>query len=650
MIKKILRSDKGSYSVYLIFFCITTVLLVRWSLDSMSSLSIDLAHHYALVARLSDSWFIPYAGDSSLSEMNYYPRSSHLLAVVIGKIFGSPLMGIHVTTLISIIFVWMSVITIVWSMPKKAAIFVGVALSSILLINHYYPHFDLHGGEVDPHFFFAQLVAQAFVLMVIALTLHVDSVKLKRPLRDLLLILAIYITVGIHLLPALELLCFFIALLGIELYQKLSSEKNKWLTLGTTLTVIATASTVLFLHPAFARMRQISLHNGGLEIQYFSGPHAFLLYSSLIAAGSSLLIRTWFSMGQTDLAQRYRAIKYIGLYGLAVSGLCMAQVLALYLGYGSEYAVKKYIFALNTVCFIEVALFAFLIARKFKPTLMLEHQKQTQNHITYVLPSLLTAIAYFCTFPSHHLFRTSEVVPIERQLYSLKNRFHSTTSGKFDFVYDIKNLHPNLIYMFSTGVFKAPRALTLSPKVTDWNYVASIITSEKSTYDLDLACRRAAPENALVVLDGSCVSRQLGVAPTISFTNLNKSNPCTYEGLSVAEDFGTWTESKVVRIRCPLPANKEKPIQQIEIDSFGFIVQNSIQRVNANIKTYPPIEYRFDKAQPAQLIVLEFPKELTKETEIQIELALPDAISGKQLNISTDTRKLGVAIKSITFK
>lgn len=647
MIRHLLRSHKVSITVQFLLILMTAAGLVIWSYDSLSSLSIDLAHHYALTARLSDSWIIPYAGDASLAEMNFYPRSSHLIAALIGKITHSPFWGMHITALLSVFLVWSSIAYILSSLPKKPRIVVYITSGLLLLINHYFLQFDLHASEIDVNYFFAQLVAQAFILIVLALTLRFDNTETKKGWRNCFLILAIYIAVGIHLLPALELLCFYIALLGSEFYQQWHSNKNKWLSGSHAAGYTLAASAALFLHPAFARMRQISLHNGELHVQHISATSTYLIYSSIIFISSCLLCRIWFLLREAGSADRFKAVKYIGLYGMAVSGLCMAQVLALCLGLGSEYAVKKYVFGLNTVSLIEAAVFTFLVIHQLHPRLMCDNDKKILAYVSPLLPSLFTTIAFFCVFPSHHLFSASDVARTERQLLDRRKLFSSQIPGKFDFVYAIVKSDAHLAYMFSTGLFQAPRVLALSADVADWNYVASIFTSAGSAYDIDVNCRRAAPENSLVVLDGSCLSKKLGIANTINFTSLNKNNPCTAQGLSVAEDFGTWTESNSVHIRCPLPVNGQQ-IKQIEIDASGFLVQKITQRVALTIDGKTTTNYLFDDSHSRHVMVLDLPEKPGKDA--MIDLVLPDAVSGKKLGVSNDVRQLGIAIKSITFK
>ena len=86
----------------------------------------------------------------------------------------------------------------------------------------------------------------------------------------------------------------------------------------------------------------------------------------------------------------------------------------------------------------------------------------------------------------------------------------------------------------------------------------------------------------------------------------------------------------------------------MEIDTSGFLDHVPEQRVTVNIKGEQPVEYHYDIQQPTHLIKLNLPPNLGKE--VKIDFLLPNASSPKHLGLSEDTRELGIAIKSVSFK
>ncbi len=641
-----------AHSLQMVLLLIAATFLIEMNIDSMWSTSTDLAHHYALTARLYEFWNIPYLGDTSLGEMNSYPRISHLLAAVVGRVFSSAILGIQVTTLLAMTLIWSSLIYIVLSLPPKKGFVAAFILSAILWVNYRYLHFELHTNEVIDNFFYAQLVAQAFVIFIVALTLYFDR-RYARPIqRYLLLVAAIYFAVGIHLLPALELLCFFIALVAIEQYQQVLSNKFNWRLTGFNTFLILIACTALALHPSFSTMRDLSKNNGGISAHFINGMNSFLAYSTIHVISSILVLRSWLLLGQDKRAHRLIALKYIGLYGLAVSALCLLQVIALKLGHGSEYAVKKHIFALNTTFLIELVMLAVLIIYKYKPNFFIDHSKTFDGVYNYLLAPFLLFIAFFCTTPVKASIDVSNLVTLEHQLLLRHDLFITSTAGKSDYVYDIVNFPPQVAYMMSIGVLKAPRSaspdFTLSGWwITDWNNVGTLVTSEHSSIDQDPGCHRAAPVRSLVMLDGACLAKSRRNRRVLGFTSKDGPSICVSEGLSNAEDFGTWTDHSSVHLRCPVPVINGKVPSKLQIDSIGFLDHLPAQRVIAGIKGEAAIEYRFDANHPSQLIVMTLPKDVGNE--VQIDFSLPDAISPEQLGLNNDTRKLGIAIKNIEY-
>lgn len=72
-------------------------------MDSIWPGSPDLAHHYALVARIAEHWILPATFDQTLGEMNFYPRYSHIAPALAGSLFGSPLIGLKLVSLIAVL-------------------------------------------------------------------------------------------------------------------------------------------------------------------------------------------------------------------------------------------------------------------------------------------------------------------------------------------------------------------------------------------------------------------------------------------------------------------------------------------------------------------------------------------------------------------
>ena len=496
---------------------LTAASLLVWSLDSLWGTSTDLAHHYALVARLSELWSMPYSGNPTLGEMNYYPRSSHIMAAIMGRVLGSVLLGMQFVTQLSIVVLWASLVAMVLSVPKKSRWIAALWLSAALWLNHRYLRFELHADEVIENFFYAQLVAQAFVMLVVAFSLGWERKGVQPTLRYALLVAGIYLAAGMHLLPALELLCFFAALVAVDLYQKGILRTRDWRAALVPVLLLLAATAALLMHPSFAAMSGISNNNGSITARTMQSVGAFMAYSGLHLVFSAGLLLLWLRLDPVKRAPQWLALKYLALFGLVISGLCLMQALALQLGHGSEYSVKKYIFALNTSLLIELVLFVTLLASRWWPAGRVNHAPKPGTTLADLLPPALTAAAFMWVTPATAPLDTSNLVALEHQLQLQRDLLLPNLPGKFNYLAQIDGLPASVNYMMSIGVLKSPRSphpdlATPNWWVSDWHQVATLVTSQNSTLDQDPACRRAAPVNALVMLDGACLARRLSAA------------------------------------------------------------------------------------------------------------------------------------------
>lgn len=642
-------TSKPLRNMRLLLLFLTSFVWIISSIDAIWSLSIDLAHHYALVARLTELWTVPYSGDLSLGEMNYYPRLSHVAAAVMGRLLCSAVLGMQTITVIAIVVLWASLIFILLSLPAKARLLAALGVCALLWLNRQYFHLDMHAGEVVTNFFYAQLVAQAFIVVMVAVSIHLEHIGFNPLLRYGLLGTAVYVAAAIHLLPALELLFVLAVLMAAELLCQVRAG-----TIGRASAVLAylwvpAVGTALYLHPSMAVMSSLSNNDGGI-----TGPirsmSVLLAYSMVHLVGSACVLVAWFCLTPRQTRRQWLGLKYIGLYGLAAAGLCLMQLLALKLGHGSEYAAKKYVFALNTTALLEmVMLLAWVVYRRTPDEPQGPSPNLAQGLACVLAPALLL-VSLYCVTPAQSRIQTASLVKLEQQLLLRRDLYLPSRPGKYDYLHGINNLHPIMTYMMSIGVLKAPRLTTqlVAPGSWKWGAVGTLITSENGEFDQNPACRRTAPSSGLVMLDGACLDQHPPSRRIIDFSVFHAPTPCVMQGWSDAEDFGTWTSDAKANLRCPMPKGLPDAQRIVVIDAVGFLTKVPAQRLFISIAGQPPINYRFDSAHPGHLIQLKLPPDASQE--IQINFSLPDAKSPYDLGLSEDRRKLGLYIRTLEFK
>jgi len=630
-------------------------LLLCASVDAIWSGSGDFAHHYALVARIAQFWQLPPGVDPSLGEMNYYPRGGHILAAIIGTPLHSPLLGMHLTGLLSAFGVWAALAAILLTLPRRSAAAAAAILAALLIVNRFGLRLDLHGGEVVGNYFFSQLVAQSLSAAALLAALLMERRQLAPLLRHGFLIGAIYLLAGVHLLPPSQLLGFLLALIGLDLLLAARSAGAwRWRTAAPAAGAMLLAVLLLYSHPSFRAMKELSLNNGELHIRHFPGMGSIFAYCLLLLATSALLLARWIRLDQWGKSARFLAFKYFALYGMAVAGMCLTQLLALKMGHGSEYAVKKHMFTLNSLFLIQLALLA---VGRFQARLRADAAPDARPagalHAYLLLP-LLASTAFLCLKPSNKLIDASDAVALEQQLTLRRDLVLTKTPGKYVYVLDFEGMPPMISYLMTIGVFGTPRTnnsmdVFMGQPLTESELVGTVLASPRSFYGKLDACRRPGNNDLIAILDGACVIQELHAEREVIGLASDDGPPnCVLQGFSGAEGGGRWTDQRQAALKCPVPHLGGVPARSAQLETTAFLNERvPAQRLSLALAGQPAVEYRYDAAQPSRQIALALP---AGADWLEVRLTLPDAVSPKQIGLSGDSRQLGLLIKNIRFK
>lgn len=471
--------------------------------------SVDLAHHYALVLRMVEYGNGAFPFDLSLGEMNTYPRLSHQAAALAAGVAGSPLLGMQLVAVLSLVVVWTGLMWLVASLPPRMANRTALVLVVLLAWNHFKFRLSLHGGEVIGGFFYAQLVGQAGFVMALLASMFLERREAPAWLRHGLLVPAIYLLTGIHLLPALFLLMMMGWLVVADtVVQWRLRQPGLAVRSAVGAGLLLCALGVLVSHPGFATMREISKHNGGMSVRHLENLAALVSLGVVVAAGSAGVLLFWLRRQQE---RAWLPLKYLGVFGLSVSCLALAQAVALKLGFASDYALRKYAFALATMALILLALLPGLLDRRVRDAAPVPRRAAI---IDCGLPALLVVVASLSVAWQPARFETSALVALERQVLALEQRMGPPPQGKFDYVIGVADLPAVIAYMYSIAELRIPRAqnpnaasLLFEHSIADWSQVGRVITSESGVYDRYPDCRTGVAQGSLVALDGACLQR-----------------------------------------------------------------------------------------------------------------------------------------------
>jgi hypothetical protein len=469
-----------------------------------SSFSVDLAHHYVLVANIYEHWELPI--DNPLKDIPY----AHIFAAISGTFLGSPLAGIQFSVLVSLLALWSALAFAFQSLPNRGFCLSAFLLLVLLLLNDFV-QLGVHGREIVGNFFFPQLVAQAVSLLALVLSLYSEKAETNQWLIYLFLAACILFIEKIHLLPSIELLGFFVLLIVFDSFFFIRKTRAQFLALPFSIILLTLAA--LISNPAFETMRAISHNNGGIMVKHIAGLKSLATFCIVVAVLSVFLVIKWLKINSAESKRNTLLLKYIGLYGLSVSGLCLLQICLLSIGEGSEYACKKYGFALNTLLLIDLSLLGSVF---FKP---LWFQEETNNSPALIVkicqtifPSTLLLFVFFTVLPQ----KTASVSSIASLIHSVEayrdTLIEKSSPGRFNYAIGLSEFGGTVDAMISRAILKVEDEnvmdILLQKPFSKPERIGYLITLEGKLWDISI-CRKHVSPDSLVLLDGTCVLAHL---------------------------------------------------------------------------------------------------------------------------------------------
>jgi hypothetical protein len=639
------KVQKTHFPSYVLIVLLVAILFMVGNADSVWSASVDLAHHYALVFRLGETWHL-VPNDPTLLEMNVYPRLSHVIAALAGTVFGSPFLGMHLVTLGALVLLWASCLALLYAAPGRNGALAALALAVMVYVNHGY--LRVHGAEIAPNYFFSQLVAQALGFLVIVLAIRIEA-HWNRNYVYAFFLACIWVLTDVHLLPALELLGLFAGLLLLDLLRGSGAGAERKRALAVALAFLAAGIGAVVLHPAFAAMRSISENNGELILGRLE-PVWTIAVLCLIVLGSTVpLLLAWWRAPQANAMY-----KYLALYGAAIAGLCLLQMALRAFNLGSDYAVKKYAFGLASFLFLRVALWVGDMAGAFlagQPGVATAIHGEPVRTIVFGLALLVILARAWSIAPK---IDTSDIVAAERQLITVRDSALSAPSaGKSNLVLDIAQLPPTVNYMFSLAITRTPREVAgqdffAGNKLGPWERYGVIVSSRsQSRYSGAEGCA-SNPAGPLALLDPACLAtaqREAVVCKgSFDFSAKGRIDQTMLTGFSGPEPDFRWTEGRQASFTCK--AAQKHRLAKLSLSPF-LTPALLRQRVSITVNGAPPVTLELTSS-AVNVVELLLP-EVAPGQPLTFKIDLPDAKSPQALGLSGDSRELGVAVRSLSF-
>jgi hypothetical protein len=500
-----------------LFLIASCAIVVSHFFGSLYTQGIDLSLHYALVARIAERGPLPITGDPSLGELNFYPRYAHRLGAIVGNLFGSPLMGMQMIAVLSLAVLWAGFGFIFLSLPRRLLWWAAGGLAILFVLNRFWIHAEIFGYEVVINYYYPQLVAQAIAIGTLAAALWLERAQ-RSPIPSYLVLgAAAPLLPQFHLLPAVEVLASGFLLVAANAVAGWGERRRSVLLFGP---LIMLASLILMvLSPGFRTMVGLSENNGLLLLRYIPDLTSLVVLCVVVVAVSVLLLWHWLKMGEEATRLNAQALKYVGAFGLAAAGLCLTQIVMLKLGYGSEYACRKYAFALITSLLLDLPLVGLTSIRRLRagfasgasaPTGMTATLARSLFAGAFVLGSCFAVLPS----PSDRVGAVADIEQAERFAVEYRAPFGADRSTRYDYALGIHGKDRGYDYLITIGVLRTPRGhdaeeFLFEKPLSQPRKVGRIFTTVGSSpWDIP-ECRQLVTPDGFVILDGQCVLAQV---------------------------------------------------------------------------------------------------------------------------------------------
>ncbi|CAN7247128.1 hypothetical protein LJR230_000910 [Trinickia sp. LjRoot230] len=641
------------------FVLITAVLLPLISSDRIWSSSVDLAHHYALVERLLEPGGVGSTPDLTLGEMQFYPRVGHLIATVVASVLGSSIAGMALTGTASLTVIWIAVAYLLSAVGRPIGMRVLFASAMTVGVGGTVLKLQIFGNEIVGNYFFSQLIAQAVLLIAVAAALWLERQSFPRWLRYGFLAASILVIESIHLLPAIEGL-------GVLGFLLLSDVVDSWDARATngavarsivrSVLLLAATTAAVIAHPTFAVMRTISENNGALPLTLFRSLTG-LFALALVVFGLSIALMLRSRNVTAETRQSALPLRYIGALGASCSVLFALQWLAGHFGQGSEYASKKYVFALTSIFLIEAPLFLIATPSALKIAAN-AHQGKAYRFVDSIALIAFIVAAFLAATPRHADLSVAKMRGIERETKAIQTfRLEHGITGRA-FAIHLPAASPVLDYMFSIATLKAPRddatydvLLGRTPRGLAQDVV--IVTGrDDPTYDVH-QCRFPTATTSLVAVDARCFVTAKHLNSTcrdyFDLTSASPIDPSLLSGFSSQEPAGSWTDAKSASFKCEMPVAATFRPRFVDVTASAFVPSGHKQRLTLSLGD-SDVHQSVVFTRPAEARVITLPISSSTDHWLSLRFSLPDAISPAQAGVSADARLLGVQISAIRLR
>lgn len=495
----------------IIILAIALIAAILLSVSKVFSGSVDLANHYLLVDWIYDHMALPSVPSLSLGDMAFYPPGSHVIAAVVGRFTGSPVLGMQIVALVAVAVIWLAIAGILSLLPGiRRWTALGVLAVILLLAAPTGPlQIQLHGWEIISNYFFAQAVGQAVFWVALLWTAWCWVRRSSFAFTAWPLAITAVLCTEVHLVGAFETLVLLWLISGWEFVRRIRNRAKPSVRSVIPLAASGITSVLVAASPGFSGMRALSANDGALTIPGLSSVGWMVALAVFVLVVSTALL-LWSRTERLRGTASGGMTTVLSLGAVAIAIPCLSQAAILSGGEGSAYAVKKYAFALVTILAVQVSTAIALVI-----PLHTDDQHRLTSERDMLLRSgavaVMALIAIFSLYRQPAPAFTSDLVAMESQMDEYSRTVVETLPDQVNVAYGLPATLRVMDYGFTisalgTGVTPALKMIDYEPTSLG-KRLGNIVTAADSPYGSRVDCRRTIPVKNVVVVDGQCVRR-----------------------------------------------------------------------------------------------------------------------------------------------
>jgi hypothetical protein len=641
---------------WLIAALITVVALTIY-LGFYCAPSPDVAYHHALVARLMNNWGLGPQDAVFLMAMARYPRLAHWLAALGGRLLGSSTVSLAGVAIAAIFGSYAVIAAFLGALGGSRGLLAGLFMVGLVAVGSYGR--AIFGFEVVGNFFYPQVVATTLALAGYWSAYRLRDGAFPGLVRDVALFVWVWVIAWAHLLPALQLAAAYGLIVLLEAIRDWRHARERTALLRLIFFALLMMAFMIG-HPAVKAMGKFSAWNGGLEFAFRSSRVTLGVVALVAFAVSGLLLVSGVRAGGLGERRSERVKIFVGAWGMGAALLLVTQGLALVLGYGSPYAVKKHVFAVGTATLVGCSIFlAEGLARHRRGWAWLEDCPQGLNVIAVPLFAWVCLALILPAKPDIKLTDLDHFRAFAIHVFS----YHLPPEAAGRIIAVDSRIHPVYSYLVTMGDLHYPWQRNSDDLIMGkWRVsnpervVAAVVDRDNPELDVE-ECEvpgLASGKYVVVRYDCALAARDKPVGPgVLSFRGAPTPGPgrrYLRDGWSFQEPGGIWSTGSVSTLVLPVDSGLRGRSLAIEFHLTPFLAPGHSAITVELFANGRPIETKeFSGTSPAsQVWSVVLPKGVVSDNQsLELTLRVKSPASPASVGLSADPRPLGVMLHEI---